>query len=97
MPATLRDEVIAMRQRMRAELDRSDAARFDLKQGEGGLVDLEFLLQWLVLDRADADARWLAAARYAGAVARGVRRTPWWIARRAMRCSRRMRRCWRRA
>ena len=49
-----------MRQRMRAELDRSDAARFDLKQGEGGLVDLEFLLQWRVLDRADDDARWLA-------------------------------------
>jgi glutamate-ammonia-ligase adenylyltransferase len=31
------------------ELDRSDAARFDLKQGEGGLVDLEFLLQERVL------------------------------------------------
>ena len=30
---------------MRAELDRSDAARFDLKQGAGGLVDLEFLLR----------------------------------------------------
>ena len=48
-----------MRQRMRAELDRSDAARFDLKQGEGGLVDLEFLLQWGVLDGADANAAWL--------------------------------------
>lgn len=41
-----------MRARMRAELDRSDAARFDLKQGEGGLVDLEFLLQYLVLRHA---------------------------------------------
>ena len=48
----LRDDVLSMRKRMRAELDRSDAARFDLKQGEGGLVDLEFLLQWLVLDQA---------------------------------------------
>ena len=48
----LRDDVSSMRKRMRAELDRSDAARFDLKQGEGGLVDLEFLLQWLVLDQA---------------------------------------------
>jgi glutamate-ammonia-ligase adenylyltransferase len=45
----LAEEVSAMRGRMRAELDRSDAARFDLKQGEGGLVDLEFLLQFLVL------------------------------------------------
>ncbi len=47
----LRDDIIAMRRKMRAELDRSDASvgRFDLKQGEGGLVDLEFLLQFLVL------------------------------------------------
>ena len=48
-PDTLRADVVSMRARMRAELDRSTAARFDLKQGEGGLVDLEFLLQYLVL------------------------------------------------
>ncbi|WP_408950952.1 bifunctional [glutamate--ammonia ligase]-adenylyl-L-tyrosine phosphorylase/[glutamate--ammonia-ligase] adenylyltransferase [Lysobacter sp. Hz 25] len=47
--AKLRDDVAKMRVKMRAELDRSDAAYFDLKQGEGGLVDLEFLLQYLVL------------------------------------------------
>ncbi len=47
--AALREDVDAMRRRMRAELDRSDASGFDLKQGEGGLVDLEFLLQYLVL------------------------------------------------
>jgi glutamate-ammonia-ligase adenylyltransferase len=58
-PDTLRNDVVQMRQRMRAELDRSDAARFDLKQGEGGLVDLEFLLQWGVLGRAASDAAWL--------------------------------------
>jgi len=46
---TLREDVCAMRRRMRAELDRSDAALFDLKQGDGGLVDLEFLLQFLLL------------------------------------------------
>jgi len=51
--AALRDDIVAMRRKMRAELDRSDAARFDLKQGEGGLVDLEFLLQYLVLRSAD--------------------------------------------
>jgi glutamate-ammonia-ligase adenylyltransferase len=45
-------DVMQMRQRMRAELDRSDAARFDLKQGGGGLVDLEFLLQFGVLARS---------------------------------------------
>jgi glutamate-ammonia-ligase adenylyltransferase len=52
--AKLRVDVVAMRARMRAELDRSDAARIDLKQGAGGLVDLEFLLQYLVLRDAPA-------------------------------------------
>lgn len=52
--ATLAEDVVAMRRRMRAELDRSDARQFDLKQGEGGLVDLEFLLQARVLARSAA-------------------------------------------
>ncbi|WP_449465581.1 bifunctional [glutamate--ammonia ligase]-adenylyl-L-tyrosine phosphorylase/[glutamate--ammonia-ligase] adenylyltransferase [Stenotrophomonas humi] len=46
---TLFGDVLKMRARMRAELDRSDAARLDLKQGAGGLVDLEFVLQTGVL------------------------------------------------
>ncbi|UHQ20797.1 bifunctional [glutamate--ammonia ligase]-adenylyl-L-tyrosine phosphorylase/[glutamate--ammonia-ligase] adenylyltransferase [Lysobacter sp. KIS68-7] len=65
-PATLRKDVVQMRQRMRAELDRTDAARFDLKQGEGGLVDLEFLLQWCVLDRAASAPAWLEPRDTAG-------------------------------
>ncbi len=48
----VRAEVASMRLRWRRELDRSDAACFDLKQGAGGLVDLEFLLQYLVLAHA---------------------------------------------
>ncbi|RPE75778.1 glutamate-ammonia-ligase adenylyltransferase [Vulcaniibacterium tengchongense] len=76
-PARLREDVSAMRRRMRAELDRSDPALFDLKQGEGGLVDLEFLLQHAVLARAHARPALLApratpalidAAREAGAL-----------------------------
>lgn len=55
-PAQVCEDVVAMRRRMRAELDRSDAALFDLKQGEGGLVDLEFLLQALVLMHAHTHA-----------------------------------------
>jgi glutamate-ammonia-ligase adenylyltransferase len=47
-------EVSQMRQRWRAERDRSDAARFDLKQGQGGLLDIEFALQGLVLAYAAA-------------------------------------------
>ena len=52
----LAGDVMHMRRRMRAELDRSDAARFDLKQGAGGLVDLEFLVQFGVLAQASAHA-----------------------------------------
>ncbi|HMB43146.1 MAG TPA: hypothetical protein VKM00_04605, partial [Luteimonas sp.] len=56
---TLLADVAGMRARMRAELDRTERSdgrivRFDLKQGEGGLVDLEFLLQFLVLRDAHA-------------------------------------------
>jgi glutamate-ammonia-ligase adenylyltransferase len=45
-------EVGRMRERWRTELDRSTTERFDLKQGRGGLVDIEFLLQALVLAHA---------------------------------------------
>lgn len=48
----LAEDVQLMRTKMRAELDRSDALQLDLKQGEGGLVDLEFFLQYLVLRNA---------------------------------------------
>ena len=51
-PALLHEDVRKMRARMRSELDRSDAGRLDLKQGAGGLVDLEFLLQAGVLGQA---------------------------------------------
>jgi glutamate-ammonia-ligase adenylyltransferase len=51
---TLRDDVISMRQRMRKELDTSDADGFDLKQGPGGIGDIEFLVQYLVLENAVA-------------------------------------------
>src|SRR5690606_21919860 len=40
--------------RMRAEKDRSSDRHFDLKQGTGGLVDLEFLVQAGVLIHAHA-------------------------------------------
>lgn len=50
--AALVADVAGMRARMRAQLDRSAGGLFDLKQGEGGLVDLEFLLQALVLGHA---------------------------------------------
>ncbi len=47
--STLRDEVVRMRARMRKALDRSDAARFDPKQGPGGVADIEFMVQYAIL------------------------------------------------
>ncbi len=48
----LRDEVVEMRQKMKSSLDKSNAEQFDLKQGTGGIVDIEFMMQYLVLANA---------------------------------------------
>jgi glutamate-ammonia-ligase adenylyltransferase len=45
----LRDDVVSMRARMRKELDSSETGRFDLKHGRGGIGDIEFIVQYLVL------------------------------------------------
>lgn len=50
----LRDDVISMRRKMRKELDRSDKSTFDLKHGPGGIGDIEFLVQYLVLRESDS-------------------------------------------
>ncbi|MBQ0798961.1 MAG: bifunctional [glutamate--ammonia ligase]-adenylyl-L-tyrosine phosphorylase/[glutamate--ammonia-ligase] adenylyltransferase [Porticoccaceae bacterium] len=55
--ATLKSDVIAMREKMRSHLDSggsvgedsSSVAEFDLKQGVGGIVDIEFMVQFEVL------------------------------------------------
>jgi glutamate-ammonia-ligase adenylyltransferase len=46
---TLRAEVRAMRERMRAELVRTSDGEFDLKQDHGGIADIEFLAQYWTL------------------------------------------------
>ncbi|MGH8855322.1 MAG: bifunctional [glutamate--ammonia ligase]-adenylyl-L-tyrosine phosphorylase/[glutamate--ammonia-ligase] adenylyltransferase, partial [Telluria sp.] len=47
----LKDEVLAMRRRMReANVNRTDL--FDLKQDPGGMIDIEFIVQYLVLRHA---------------------------------------------
>jgi glutamate-ammonia-ligase adenylyltransferase len=51
-PDILRQEVSDMRERMRAELDASTAEVFDLKQGRGGIADIEFVVQYAVLANA---------------------------------------------
>lgn len=49
--AKLKEEVLHMRQRMRdANVNRSE--QFDLKQDLGGMIDIEFIVQYLVLRHA---------------------------------------------
>ena len=45
----LRKDVIDMRNRMRKELSKEKKGLFDLKQGLGGIVDIEFMVQYGVL------------------------------------------------
>ncbi len=62
--ATLAGEVQQMRDRMREHLlpaGPSHSGQFDLKQGEGGIVDIEFMVQYAVLawsHRLPGLARW---------------------------------------
>ena len=51
----LRDDVIGMRRKMRKKLDRSGTSLFDLKHGVGGIGDIEFLVQFLVLREASSN------------------------------------------
>lgn len=55
----LQKEIGDMRQRMRAEMENKDAEIFDLKQGKGGIADIEFLVQYNIL---------LFAAKYEGLI-----------------------------
>ncbi len=56
-PAQLCREIVDMRARMRGQLDKSTEESWDIKQGAGGLVDIEFVTQYLVLRDAHRDAR----------------------------------------
>ncbi|MGQ9659839.1 MAG: bifunctional [glutamate--ammonia ligase]-adenylyl-L-tyrosine phosphorylase/[glutamate--ammonia-ligase] adenylyltransferase [Thermochromatium sp.] len=48
-PDQLKREVRAMRVKMRETLDKTGQGRFDLKQGAGGIADIEFMVQYAVL------------------------------------------------
>jgi glutamate-ammonia-ligase adenylyltransferase len=53
-PDALREAVVSMRAKMRESLDRSTAEVFHIKHGTGGLVDIEFIVQYAVLRWANA-------------------------------------------
>ncbi|MDN4501625.1 bifunctional [glutamate--ammonia ligase]-adenylyl-L-tyrosine phosphorylase/[glutamate--ammonia-ligase] adenylyltransferase [Alteromonadaceae bacterium BrNp21-10] len=48
----LATEVAKMREKMRSHLSKGGADEFDLKQDSGGIADIEFLVQFLVLAHA---------------------------------------------
>ena len=47
--AKLLAEVVEMREKMRDNLDKSSDDTFDVKQGRGGITDIEFMVQYLLL------------------------------------------------
>ena len=50
-PAALREEIVAMRERVRAAHPTRDG-QFDVKHSPGGMVDAEFAVQYLVLSQS---------------------------------------------
>ncbi|TXH02843.1 MAG: bifunctional [glutamate--ammonia ligase]-adenylyl-L-tyrosine phosphorylase/[glutamate--ammonia-ligase] adenylyltransferase [Nevskiaceae bacterium] len=51
----LRRDIIDMRAKMRANLEKKVPGKWDVKQGEGGMVEVEFITQFLVLRDAHKD------------------------------------------
>jgi glutamate-ammonia-ligase adenylyltransferase len=51
--AKLKDEVAKMRRRMREELSLAKDGTFDIKQGPGGIADIEFLVDYWVLAHSE--------------------------------------------
>ncbi|MCP4323161.1 MAG: bifunctional [glutamate--ammonia ligase]-adenylyl-L-tyrosine phosphorylase/[glutamate--ammonia-ligase] adenylyltransferase [Alteromonadales bacterium] len=49
---SLAKDVSDMRKKMRDHLNRAETGQFDLKQSAGGMVDIEFIAQYLVLAHA---------------------------------------------
>jgi glutamate-ammonia-ligase adenylyltransferase len=48
-PEQLQTDVREMREKMRSTLDKSNDQQFDIKQGAGGIADIEFMVQYGVL------------------------------------------------
>jgi glutamate-ammonia-ligase adenylyltransferase len=52
----LKQEVITMREKMRSHLESKQVNYVDIKQTSGGIVDVEFLVQYLILANAHKNA-----------------------------------------
>ncbi len=56
MAVRCKREVREMREKMRAHLGNKHRDRFDIKADEGGITDIEFITQYLVLRYAPGEA-----------------------------------------
>ncbi|MCD6045439.1 MAG: glnE [Gammaproteobacteria bacterium] len=61
---TLRHEIVAMRQRVQSHSAAPPAGKFDVKQGVGGLMDVEFMIQFLSLCTLTADVGALSCSSH---------------------------------
>jgi len=55
-PARIAEEIDTLRKRMESEIAQEKPGRFNLKTGRGGLVDVEFLVQYLQLIHGHSNA-----------------------------------------
>lgn len=83
-PAALRRAVLDMRTKMRDNLEKRASGHFDIKQGVGGLTDIEFIVQYAVLrfaadypelTRYTDNIRILESLRRSGLITAGAERT----------------------
>jgi len=49
VPEDLRDQILRLRRRMEEEIAREDSGNINIKTGRGGMVDVEFVVQYLQL------------------------------------------------
>ncbi|WP_305044451.1 bifunctional [glutamate--ammonia ligase]-adenylyl-L-tyrosine phosphorylase/[glutamate--ammonia-ligase] adenylyltransferase [Geoalkalibacter sp.] len=72
VPAQLKDEIYRLRGRMEAEIARESAEHFNIKTGRGGMVDVEFLAQYLQLlhGGANPELRTASTTQLLGALSR---------------------------
>jgi glutamate-ammonia-ligase adenylyltransferase len=56
-PVALASDIRSMRKRMQEERGKEDATQYNIKQGRGGLVDIEFLAQYLQLRHGNKHVR----------------------------------------
>ncbi len=68
-PEKLKEDISSMRTTMRQELENKKEGLFDIKQGLGGIIDIEFIVQYLSLlngHRFEELARWTDNVRLIG-------------------------------